>query len=78
MYGVPGKEADVTDRLTGLISADGVLDFIADNATLVDVDPALNEGKTLRLRWTYDGKPYAVAFLEGTHVVIPDSAVSEP
>jgi hypothetical protein len=73
MYGVPGKEADVRDRLTELIDKDGILDFEATLAYLL-VDPAPNEFKTLRIRWHYRGEPDASAFREGTHIIIPREA----
>lgn len=74
-YGVPGKEADVKDRLTELIE-DGVLDFEASLAYLL-VDPAPGEFKTLRIRWLDRGKPDASAYHENTHIVIPRSAARE-
>jgi hypothetical protein len=72
-YGVPGKEADVRDRLVELIDADGVLDFTVRPDSLL-VDPAPSEDKSLRVRWRENGEPKASEFLDGTHVVIPDSA----
>jgi hypothetical protein len=72
-YGVPGKEADVRERLTELIDDQWVLDVEATLAYLL-VDPAPGEFKTLHIRWSENGIGKASAFLEGTHVVIPDSA----
>jgi hypothetical protein len=72
MYGVPGKEVDVTERLNSLI-VDGVLDFIANNATMVGPDdPAVGEDKILRIRWVHDGQNGASSYDEGVHIVLPD------
>ena len=66
IYGVPGKEADVKDRLNDLIDDEWVLDFFADNATLADGDdPAPNEFKKLRMRWTERGVAKASWFYGG-------------
>jgi hypothetical protein len=73
VYGSPGKEVDVTQTLNALVEEGVILDFIADNATLVEgKDPAPGEQKTLRVRWTEFGVGKASAFTEGTHIVIPD------
>jgi hypothetical protein len=73
IYGVHGREVDVTGTLNALIEDGIVLDFFADNATLVKGnDPAPGEPKKLRIRWTEYGVGKASSFLEGTHVVIPD------
>lgn len=74
IYGRPGKEADVAAVLSALISEDQVLDFIVNNETLGG-DPAPDEEKNLRLRWSFNGKRDAASFDEYTHVVIPRSAV---
>jgi hypothetical protein len=76
IYGVPGKEADVRQRLAELIGDDGVLDFEATLPYLL-VDPAPNEFKTLRVRWRHNGKPDASAYHEGTHIVIPREAARQ-
>lgn len=75
-YGVPGKIADVRERLTELIGEDGVLDFEANYAYLL-VDPAPDEFKHLRVRWVVNGKKDASGYHEGTHIIIPREAARE-
>lgn len=73
LYGVADNEADVSERLTELIDQSGVLDFEVTLEYLL-IDPAPEQLKTLRLRWSEHGRGKASAFREGTHVVIPDPA----
>jgi hypothetical protein len=75
MYGIPGREVEVRDKITRLV-ADDVLDFFVRSEVL-GVDPAPGLAKQLRVRWTYRGKPDASSYLEGTHVVIPREAARQ-
>jgi hypothetical protein len=74
-YGVAGNEADVKARLTELIE-NGVIDsFVTPDFLLAD--PAPGEPKVLRVRWEENGKPGSRSFSEGTHYVLPPSAVGQ-
>jgi hypothetical protein len=72
-YGVPGKpdgEVDVTSAIQAAVT-DGRLNVLVSNA-LAPVDPAINEHKSLTIRYSLDGREMPTCiFRENEQAVLP-------
>ncbi|HEV8525050.1 MAG TPA: DUF3395 domain-containing protein [Terriglobales bacterium] len=73
-YGAGNRFMDVTARLNSQIQSDQLsLQVTNEN---MGGDPAVGQDKTLRIQYTYNGRPGQVAISEGNYLRLPDSNAS--
>ncbi|BDC52355.1 hypothetical protein F183_A46700 [Bryobacterales bacterium F-183] len=75
-WGAPGKLANVTGTLAGLVQ-ENRLDITVGNATM-GVDPARGADKTLQVVYQYDGQKYETTVAEGKLLNIPPRNTNAP
>jgi hypothetical protein len=70
-YGAGGRFTDVTSRLNSQVQ-NGQLHMQVNNDTMGG-DPARNSAKTLRVEYTYGGRPLQVIVNENSQLILPNT-----